>query len=101
MSNTRLQKEHELNLLKRLSTDDAYRARFEQNPADALGELGVPAEQVAALDPASLKPGKLADKTQIAAAHSRLSDDNLKGTVCMVLPFLRVDYGDSSMPKPS
>ena len=36
MSNVRLPKAQELDVLKRLSTDDAYRARFENDPVSAL-----------------------------------------------------------------
>lgn len=41
MSGTRLTREHELSLLKKLSTDDDYRARFEKDPPAALKEIGV------------------------------------------------------------
>lgn len=101
MSGTRLPKEHELSLLKRLASDDAYRARFEKSPADALKEIGVPDSAVAALDPASLTPGELADKTAIADAHAKLDQQALLGHACMVFPFLRLNYGDSTGDKPA
>jgi putative modified peptide len=98
MNSTRLQKEHELNLLKKLSADDAYRARFEANPTDALKEIGVPDAAVAALDSQALKPGKLASKDEIAKVHAKLDAENLTDHACMVWPLLRVNYGESSKP---
>ena len=70
---SRLPKEHELNLLKKLSTDDAYRARYEKSPTDALKEIGVSDAHISALDQAGLKPGKLAAKADIADAHKKLA----------------------------
>lgn len=99
MSETRLPKAQELNLMKRLSTDDAYRARFEKSPIDALKEIGVSDSDIAGLDPASLKPGTLADKDKIAAAHARLDAAALGGHACMVFPFLRLNYGAGSGDK--
>lgn len=94
MSGTRLPKEHELNLMKKLSTDDDFRTRFEKSPAEALKEIGVPDSAISALDSASLKPGKLADKSAIADAHAKLDQDALLGHACMVFPMLRLNYGD-------
>lgn len=94
MGATRLPKEHELNLMKKLSTDDDFRTRFEKSPADALKEIGVPDSHISALDAASLKPGKLADKSAIADAHAKLDQDALLGHACMVFPMLRLNYGD-------
>ncbi|SFN29001.1 NHLP-related RiPP peptide [Dokdonella immobilis] len=99
MNSTRLQKEHELNLLKKLSTDDAYRARFEASPSDALKEIGVPDGAVSSLDAQALLPGKLATKDEIARAHAKLDAENLTDHACMVWPLLRVNYGESSGPK--
>lgn len=96
MSGKRLKKEHELSVLKKLSTDDDYRARYEKNPREALREIGVPDEHISSLDPASLKPGKLADKAEIAGAHKKLSDANISDQACLILPLLRLDYGDAS-----
>jgi putative modified peptide len=101
MSGTRLPKAQELNLMSRLSTDDAYRSRFEKSPTDALKEIGVSDSDIAALDPANLKPGSLADKDQIAAAHKQLDADALGGHACMVFPFLRLNYGAGSVDKPA
>ena len=101
MSNTRLPKAQELSLMQKLSTDDAYRSRFEKSPTDALKEIGVSDSDIAALDPASLKPGTLADKDKIAGAHKQLEASNLGDHACMVFPFLRLNYGAGSDGKPA
>ncbi len=93
MSDQRLPKENELQLLQRLSTDDDYRDRFEKDPAGALKEIGVTDASIAALDPANLKPGKLADKPTLAAAHKALSDTSVSDHVCLIVPFMRINYG--------
>jgi len=100
MSDTRLPKEHELALLKRLSNDDGFRTRFEQDPPGALKEIGVPDKAITSLDPASLKPGKLADKTVIADTYNKVDNDNLGLHVCMIFPMLRLNYGASAGDKP-
>ncbi len=99
MSGSRLPKEQELQLLKKLSSDDDYRARYEKNPTDALKEVGVTDDQISALDAAALKPGKLAEKADIAAAHGKLAEANISEHVCLVIPFLRLNYGDSGSDK--
>lgn len=96
MSNTRLPKEHELQVLRKLSTDDAFRAHFESDPGAALKSAGVPDAAIAALDQANLKPGKLADKSVIADTYDKVNGDNLGLHVCMIMPLLRVDYGATS-----
>lgn len=94
MSGSRLPKEQELQLMKKLSSDDAYRARYEKSPTDALKEIGVSDAQISALDPAALQPGKLADKADIAAAHGKLAEVNISEHVCLVFPMLRLNYGE-------
>lgn len=93
MSNQRLAKEHELQLLKKLSTDDEYRARFEKDPAGALKELGATDEDLAAIDPENLKPGKLADKATILKTHDTLHQGGISDHVCMIIPLMRLDHG--------
>ena len=54
----------------------------------------MPDAAVSALDAASLKPGKLAEKSAIADAHAKLDQDALLDHACMVFPMLRLNYGD-------
>ena len=99
MSAARLPKDLEIQLMKKLSTDDDYRARYEMDPTAALKELGVSDDHLSALDQAALKPGKLADKADIAAAHSQLSEANTSEHVCLIVPLMRLSYGDSDSDK--
>ena len=99
MTASRLPKEQELQLMKQLSTDDGYRARFEKSPADALKEIGVSDDQISKMDPAALQPGKLAEKSAIADAHTVLSKDSLNDHACMIIPMMRLNYGDDGSDK--
>lgn len=99
MSGSRLPKEQELQLMKMLSSDDDYRGRYEKNPADALKEIGVTDEQISALDPAALQPGKLAEKADIVTAHGKLIAAKNSEHVCLIIPMLRLNYGDSGSDK--
>lgn len=92
MSNKRLPQEQELQLLKKLSSDDDYRARFEKDPAAALKELGVSDSDLAAIDSEALKPGTLADKATIQKAHETLQQNKISDAVCMIVPIMRVGY---------
>jgi putative modified peptide len=93
MSDTRLPKEQELQLLKKLSTDDDYRARFEKSPVDALKEIGVGDDAINKLDPVNLKPGKLANKDVITRAYKSLDELNLSDHMSMIWPMLGLNYG--------
>ena len=101
MSDKRLPKEHELQVLNKLSTDDAFRAHFESDPSGALKAAGVPESAISSLDAANLKPGKLADKSVIAATYDKVNDDNLGLHVCMIFPLMRLNYGGDGGTKPA
>lgn len=90
MNKQRLAKEHELQLLKKLATDDDYRARFEKDPAGALKELGASDSDLAAIDPENLKPGKLSDKATIKKTYETLDRANVTDHVCMIMPLMRI-----------
>lgn len=93
MSSTRLPKQQELQVLSKLSSDDAFRARFEQDPTAALKEAGVDDATLKQFDPATLQPGTLADKASIAATHAKLRDANVSDHSCLIIPMLRTRYG--------
>jgi len=99
MSDPRLPKEHELQVLNKLSTDDAFRTHFESDPSGALKAAGVPDSAIASLGAAKLKPGKLADKSVIATTYDTVNGDNLGLHACMVFPLLRLNYGASAGDK--
>ena len=74
MNKNRLPREQELTLLGKLSSDDAFRTRYETDPRAALKEMGVTDSILASLDPAGLAPGKLADKAVIAQTLKQLTE---------------------------
>lgn len=96
MADTSLSREHSLALLQKLATDDGYRARFEQKPAAALAELGVPHDTIVNLKASCLASNQLADKSQFAEAHSELANATAEGCVGMFVPSVKMDFGSSS-----
>mgnify|MGYP003435275046 FL=1 len=99
MNKNRLPREQELSLLGKLSSDDAFRTRYETDPRAALKELGVTDSTLASLDPAGLAPGKLADKSVIAQTLKPLTEQGLSDHVCLIFPVLRLNYGDPGSDK--
>ena len=86
MNDTALTKEQGLALLTKLATDDGFRARFEQKPAHALSEIGIPAQQIVALPAACLCSRKLASKQDMDAAKQRLAADLDTSVLAFIVP---------------
>lgn len=86
MADAKLAREHALALLHKLAHDDQFRARFEQDPANGLIELGVPASTVAAFPPASIAPLKLGPKAKFGALHREVTSQAVSEFICMVNP---------------
>lgn len=93
MADSKLSREHSLALLHKLATEDGYRSRYEQSPAVALAELGVPHETIVALKASCLIPTKLAEKFHFASAHRNLSNAAAKDCLTMILPNPQFDFG--------
>lgn len=96
MADSKLSRGQILELYAKLSDDDRYRERFENNPAAALTELGVSAEAIAAVDTACLAPVRLAPKRLFAEALARLDDKNWADCLQMIVPNLRLDAAGSN-----
>jgi len=96
MADSTLSREHSLALLHKLSTDDGYRSRFEQKPAAALAELGVPQETIVNLKATCLAPTTLADKGHFVKAHQKLSDAAVNSSLNMIVPNAQMDFGSKS-----
>lgn len=95
MADSTLSREHSLALLHKLSTDDGYRSRFEQKPAAALAELGVPHETIVNLNATCLAPTTLRDKGHFTEAHKQLANAAADVCVGMIPPVSRLDFGGS------
>lgn len=86
MNHATLTKEQISQLIKRLASDDAFRALFESKPASALVQLGVPAETVVELNPACLCGAPLAEKAHFEEAARKLDDAALMAFSDMQVP---------------
>ncbi len=94
MADSTLSREHSLALLHKLSTDDGYRSRFEQKPAAALAEIGVPHETIVNLNAACLTAKPLADKAAMTAAHGELSNQASSACLSMWVPTVQLNSLD-------
>lgn len=90
MSDAALTNEQALKLLLELATNDGFRQRFEEKPAAALVELGIPHETVINLNSACLTSTKLASKAEFAATHKRLGAEAAAWCSQMIVPTLRL-----------
>jgi len=96
MADSKLSREHSLALLHKLATDDGFRSRYEQKPAAALAELGVPLNTIVNLKASCLAPATLADKTHFQTAHAQLSATAADQCLVMIVPTVKMDFGSSS-----
>jgi putative modified peptide len=91
MADPSLTRQQALTLLNKLATDDGFRQRFESNPRDALVEIGVPRDKIAAFPAESLVPVKLASKESFKQLHDRISREPTTEWMCMIVPQFRID----------
>lgn len=96
MTDSKLSREHSLALLHKLANDDGFRSRYEQKPAAALAELGVPHETIVNLKASCLASTSLADKRHFQAAHVQLTAAAADQCVGMIVPTVRMDFGSGS-----
>lgn len=95
MADSKLSREHSLALLHKLATDDGFRNRYEQKPAAALAELGVPHETIVNLKASCLAPTALAEKSHFASAHGDLSNATADNCLMMNQPNANLDFGSN------
>jgi putative modified peptide len=93
MADSKLSREHSLALLQKLATDDDYRARYEEKPAAALAELGVPHETIINLKASCLMAQPLADKAHFSDSYQELTNAAADCCVGMITPNSRLDIG--------
>ena len=94
MAGQNVSKAQMLDLLGRLANDDAFRNRFEKNPPAALAEVGIPPNQIKGFPEDHTRPGKVAPKSNFEAARNRLANQASDECLCMIIPGLRLDFGD-------
>jgi putative modified peptide len=90
MSHATLTNEQCAQLIKELASNDEFRARYQEKPAAALVELGVPYHTVVNLDPACLVPTQLADRKTFEAAQARLDSESMSTYLSMNIPKARL-----------
>ena len=95
MADSKLSREHSLALLHKLATDDGFRSRYEQKPAAALAELGVPLETIVNLKASCLAPASLANKEHFRASHAQLATAAADQCLMMTWPTLDVSLGSN------
>ena len=93
MADSSLSREHSLALLHKLYTDDGFRSRFEQKPAAALAEMGVPHDTIVNLKASCLSSTTLADKGHFAEGHKQLANAAADCCVGMITPTAKLEFG--------
>ncbi|WP_300615630.1 NHLP-related RiPP peptide [Dokdonella sp.] len=78
-------------LMHELATNDGFRQRFQDKPAAALVELGVPFHVVVNLKASCLVPNDhLSSKEVFQDAHQRLNDEAAQRYASMMIPNAKI-----------
>lgn len=89
-----LPKEYAIVLLRRLADDDAFRATYQQSPAVALREIGVPENLIAKL-PGNYKLKTLGSKLIFQSALYQVIDNVATVCLCQVPPQVHLAIGEA------
>ncbi|MGH8041960.1 MAG: NHLP-related RiPP peptide [Rudaea sp.] len=92
MAGLKASKAQMLDLLNRLASDDDFRADFEKNPALALSQIGLPADQVKVFLADHIVTGKLANKAEFETARKRINGQDDAECLCMIIPGIKLDF---------
>jgi putative modified peptide len=91
MSDAVLTNDQTLKLLRELASNAGFRQRYEEKPAAALLEIGIPATTIANLPAACLAAGTLkTDAALFQAAEQELMKQEFGTTASMIIPNIRV-----------
>jgi putative modified peptide len=82
-------------LIRELASNDEFRRRYEEKPAAALVELGVPFHTVINLNAACLVPRRLADKETFQKAQAELDSEATRQYLTMTVPRARTGASDA------
>lgn len=91
MTGTMLPNDQGTELLRKLATDDDFRAAFEADPTAALLGLGVDKATVAALTDGCCKPRRLADKSAFADLVKQADSTQFNAAMAMSVPRASLD----------
>ena len=92
MAGPNVSKAQMLDLLGRLASDDGFRTNFEKNPASALSQISLPADQVKGFLADHIVAGKLATKAEFETARKRIIGQDDAECLCMVIPGIKLDF---------
>lgn len=95
MQNGKLTRDEAIALLRKLSSDDAFRATFEKDPATALKQIDIGDGDVSALPPSALAPAALPSKEQFKEALEQILEGGVSDHICLIFPLLKLTYGDN------
>lgn len=91
MSDAALTIEQCRQLIRELATNDDFRRRYEDKPAAALVELGIPFHVVVNLKASCLSSKKLASKEVFQAADEQLKDESAQHFASFKVPAVWID----------
>ncbi|MDE1960008.1 MAG: NHLP-related RiPP peptide [Xanthomonadaceae bacterium] len=92
MAGPNVSKAQMLDLLGRLASDDGFRTNFEKNPASALSQIGLSADQVKVFLAYHIVTGKLATKAEFESARKRITGQDDAECLCMIVPGVKLDF---------
>lgn len=92
MSDSVLTNDQARKLLSELASNDGFRQRYQDKPAAALVELGIPEITVVNLNATCLAPVQLAAKEVFKQALDDFSRSGVESCVQMITPQLRLDW---------
>lgn len=101
MQNGKLTRDETVALLRKLSSDDAFRAVFEKDSAAALKQIGVSSSEIAALPPVETATEPLPPKEQFQQALNEVLEAGVSDHLCQIFPMLKLTYGDAGRAKRS
>lgn len=99
MNNGKLTRDETIALLRKLSSDDAFRTMFEKDSAAALKQIGVSSSELAALPPSAITTEPLPAKEQFQQALNEVLEAGVSDHLCQVWPMLKLTYGDAGGAK--
>ena len=93
----KLTREQTVALLQKLSSDDAYRATFEKDPATALDQIGIDSRQLGPLPAVTSTTPPLPPKGHFQEALNEVQNVGASQHMCQIWPMLKLTYGDSKL----
>ena len=91
MTGTMLPNDQGMDLLRKLATDDEFRAAFETDPASALLKLGIDKDTVASVSEKCRESCRLAEKSAFADLVRQSDSAQFNAAMAMAVPRASLD----------